>query len=826
MADYPILEIIPELLRKLSVHPTVLLQAPPGAGKSTVLPLHLLDAPWLKGKKMIMLEPRRLAAKSVAERLAEELGEETGKRAGYRVRFESRVSNETRIEVVTEGILTRVLQEDNMLEGVGLLVFDEFHERSLQADLALVLARQVQKYVREDLRILIMSATLDTERIAAAMGNAPLVISSGRQFPVDIHYASIESDQPLPARVAPAVRKALKETSGDILVFLPGSGEILRTQELLEADPVGARVVALYGDLPFRQQQEAILPLKDGSRKIVLATSIAETSLTIDGITTVVDSGWARVPRFNPNSGLTRLETVRVTRDAADQRAGRAGRLGPGTCYRLWTEGTHRHLVDRRKPEILEADLASLVLELYAWGDHEVERLDWITLPPPGAVAQAKDLLKWLGAISEKEITSRGRSMLRLPTHPRLAHMLLESRSPVEKSLVCDMAAVIEEKDPLRKEAGTDIGLRIELIRKWRQGERVNAERSVMDRIEKLSTQWRRLLKIEADNGIPGHYEVGRCLINAFPERVAQQKEVQGGVYTLANGRVARLPDHDPLSHEKWLCIAQLDLGDKQGRIFSAAALDSDDLGLLAQDAVVVEWDNTAQRVIAATRKMVGGLVLKSTPSPSLDEVKKNQLLFEKIKEHGLNWIDWPESSRDLQSRIQSLHRWRPEEQWPDVSEEHLLNTAEDWLTPYLSGLSRLSELKKLDKSGMLMGLIPWELQSRLDQLAPSRLEVPSGSQIKVRYHEDGSAPVMEVRLQELFGMAQTPTVNEGRVSIVMHLLSPGYKPVQVTRDLSNFWHSTYHEVRKELRMRYPKHSWPEDPWTAEAVRGVRKVKK
>ncbi|MBS1545536.1 MAG: hypothetical protein JST14_18000 [Bacteroidetes bacterium] len=347
-----------------------------------------------------------------------------------------------------------------------------------------------------------------------------------------------------------------------------------------------------------------------------------------------------------------------------------------------------------------------------------------------------------------------------------------------------------------------------------------------MDRIEKLSAQWRRLLKAEVDNGIPGHYEVGRCLINAYPERVAQQKEVQGEAYTLANGRVARLPDHDPLSHEKWLCIAQLDLGEKQGKIFSAAAVDSDDLELLAQEAVVVDWDNTAQRVIAATRKMVGGLVLKSTPSPSLDEVRKNQLLFEKIKEHGLNWIDWPEASRDLQFRIQSLHLWRPDEQWPDVSEEHLLNTVEDWMTPYLSGLSRLSELRKLDKNGMLMGLIPWQLQSRLDQLAPARLEVPSGSQIRVRYQMDGSAPVMEVRLQELFGLAHTPTVNEGRVSIVMHLLSPGYKPVQVTRDLSNFWHNTYHEVRKELRLRYPKHSWPEDPWTAEAVRGVKKVKK
>lgn len=825
MVDYPILEIIPELLQKLSVHPTVLLQAPPGAGKSTVLPLHLLDAPWLNGKKIIMLEPRRLAAKSVAERLAEELEEETGQRAGYRVRFESRVSDETRIEVVTEGILTRVLQEDNMLEGVGLLVFDEFHERSLQADLALALARQVQQYLREDLKILIMSATLDTDRIAAAMGNAPLVTSSGRQFPVEIRYASVESDQPLPARVVPAVLKAIRETSGDILVFLPGSGEILRTQELIEADPLGARVVTLYGDLPFRKQQEAILPSRDGTRKIVLATSIAETSLTIEGITTVVDSGWARVPRFNPNSGITRLETVRVTRDAAEQRAGRAGRLGPGVCYRLWIETTHRYLVDRRKPEILEADLASLVLELYAWGGHEVEKLDWITVPPPGSVAQARDLLKWLGAIDDKGITVRGKSMLRLPTHPRLAHMLLEARTPSEKALVCDMAAVIEEKDPLRREAGTDIGLRIELLRKWRQGERVNAERSVMDRIEKLSAQWRRLLKTEADNGMPGHYEVGRCLINAFPERVAQQKEVQGETYTLANGRVARLQDHDPLSHEKWLCIAQLDLGEKQGRIFSAAAVDSDDLGPLAHDEVVVEWDNTAQKVNASARRMVGGLILKSISSPSLDEIKKNQLLFEKLREHGLNWIDWPESSRDLQSRIQSLRLWRPDEQWPDVSEEHLLNTVEDWMTPYLSGLSRLSELRKLDTNGMLLGLIPWQLQSRLDQLVPARLEVPSGSLIKVRYHMDGSSPVMEVRLQELFGMARTPTVNEGKVSIVMHLLSPGYKPVQVTKDLGNFWHNTYHEVRKELRMRYPKHSWPEDPWTAEAVRGVKKKK-
>jgi ATP-dependent helicase HrpB len=821
--QYPVLEIVPQLKEQLTQQKIIILQAPPGAGKSTILPLQLLNEPWLANKKIIMLEPRRLAARSVAMRMASLLEEEVGKTVGYRVRFENVVSTQTRIEVVTEGILTRMIQTDNSLEGVGLVIFDEFHERSLQADLALALCYQAQQVLRDDLRIMIMSATLDGEKISAMLNNAPILTSLGRQFAISHKYIAVDKQDRLAVSTARVIKKALQEQQGDVLVFLPGAGEIKSVASLLETDAISTLVVPLYGDLPFKKQQEAILPHPHGQRKVVLATSLAETSLTIEGITTVVDCGYARVPKFDPRSGLTRLETVRVTKDSADQRAGRAARLGAGVCYRMWAEATNHTLQPTRQPEMLEADLASFVLELANWGIQNINELTWITQPPEGAVKQAQELLHSLDALADNKITTRGKEMLKLPTHPRIAHMLL---SPVKRETEClatDIAAVLEERDPLPKESGADLSLRIEVLRKWRSGERVSAERSVLERIERLASSWRRIFKLEVDNRMPIDSEVGRLVSEAYPERIAQQQEKQSVRYKLANGRVVRLPDHDPLLRESWLAVAQLDAGSNEGKIFLAAPLNERDLIHRAKEIETVYWDAEREMIVALLEKRIGNTVLSSKPLHKISESQRIKILCEVIRKEGLRLLNWGEPQQEWQARVMSLRTWRPEEGWPDVSENALLNTSEAWLTPYLIQVSKRNDFNKLDLHAILTGLIPWELSNKLDKLAPAKINVPSGSHIKLNYQLDGSAPVMEVRLQEMFGLLETPSINEGRTKILLHLLSPGYKPVQVTQDLKSFWQTTYHAVRKELRMRYPRHHWPEDPWTAEAVRGVKK---
>ncbi|HYF67794.1 MAG TPA: ATP-dependent helicase HrpB [Ohtaekwangia sp.] len=822
---YPVLDILHELKQKLNTASVVILQAPPGAGKSTILPLELMGEPWLQAKKIVMLEPRRLAAKSVAERMAHVLGDRIGERIGYRVRFDSRVSRQTRIEVVTEGILTRMLQSDNSLEEVGLLIFDEFHERSIHADLALALSLQMQQVLRSDLRILIMSATFDSDQLAARLGNVPVVTSSGRQFPVKIHYAPHESDQPVPLRATAAIRKAFAEEQGDMLIFLPGSGEIKRVEELLFQSPVHAIVYPLYGDLSFEKQQEAILPRKDGMRKIVLATAIAETSLTIEGVQIVIDAGLARVPRFDPRSGLTRLDTIRVTRDAADQRAGRAGRLGPGTCYRLWTTGVQQALQDQRKPELLEADLAPLMLELAQWGVKDVNELTWITPPPAGAVNQARELLKQLDAINEQGITSRGREMLKLPTHPRIAHLLLDARDTpdLDIALATDVAALIEERDPLGREAGVDIVLRIEALRKWRSGEKGGGERNVLQRIEKLAANWRKLFDAREDNAIRHDTMAGRLLMAAYPERIAQQQGKHTERYKLANGRSAKLPMHDPLVREPLICVAQLDAGGGEGKIFQAAALDQKDLLSRTRESTAVKWDDERAMVIGVTEKRIGALVIESKPLKNIPSAERIDILLQVVQAKGLRLLGNEELRERFQARVLSLKAWRPGEAWPDVSDDALLLTLEDWLSPFLLDAAKQTDLERLDMNAMLNTLLPWELQQKLVVLAPTHLQVPSGSMIPVLYFKDARAPVMEVRLQEMFGLAETPDVNESRTKVLLHLLSPGYKPVQVTQDLRSFWETTYHEVRKELRVRYKKHHWPEDPWTAEAVRGAKR---
>ncbi|MCK6648948.1 MAG: ATP-dependent helicase HrpB [Bacteroidia bacterium] len=830
LPDYPIQEIIPELKAQLQKQTVLILQAPPGAGKSTVLPIQLLNEKWLGDKKIIMLEPRRLAARSVANRMASLLDDDIGNTVGYRVRFENKVGKQTKIEVVTEGILTRMLQNDNALENVGLVIFDEFHERSLNADLALALCLQVQQILRDDLKILIMSATLDGAKLSSLLNNAPILTSEGRQFPVTLKYEAVDDKTPVHINMSNIIKKALREQEGDILAFLPGAGEIQRTQQLLE-EHTSISVFPLYGDLSPQKQQEAILPDPHGMRKVVLATSIAETSLTIEGITTVIDCGFSRVPKFDARSGFTKLETVKITKDAADQRAGRAGRLGPGVCYRLWSEGAHIHLLPNRKPEILEADLAPLMLELSEWGISNINDLLWLNLPPQGNVAQAKELLQQLGAILNNAITARGKEMLQMPTHPRIAHLLIEAKHWQEKSkinytaLAADVAALLEERDPLQRESGTDITLRIEALRKYRNKEFVNADKRVLDRIERLALSWRKLLRTDADNSQPDVFAVGKLIAAAYPERVAKRIDKNELRYRLANGRTVKILEQDALHQEEYIAIAQLDAGTNEGKVFSAAPLNAADLKDLAIEQEKISWDKERGIIVATIDKCVGGIVLESKSITKISEEQRIRIICEAIRNEGLKLIGWGEQEEDLQARILSLKKWRTQENWNDVSNEHLLDTLEEWLGPYLTNINKQSELKQLNLCQIITSSLPWELASKLDALAPSKIEVPSGSMIKVSYFADGRKPEMAVRLQELFGLLETPAVNEGKNQILLHLLSPGYKPVQVTQDLNSFWNKTYFEVRKDLLSRYPKHSWPENPLTAEAVRGVKRKK-
>ncbi len=824
MTQLPILEIIPDIRKGLSAHNTLILQAAPGAGKSTYLPLQLLNEEWLGGKKIIMLEPRRLAAKTVAARLAFQLDEEVGETIGYRIRFENKIGKSTRLEILTEGILTRMLQEDGALENVGLVIFDEFHERSLHADLALALTREVQNILRPDLRILIMSATLDGEKLSSLLSHAPIITSKGRQHPIRFHYEGSDEKTPLHLQMARAIKKAMNENDGDVLAFFPGAGEISRTTELLENENVNARIFPLYGDMPIQLQQEAILPDKNGNRKIVLATSIAETSLTIEGIKIVVDCGYSRVPKFDPRSGLTRLETIRVTKDSSEQRAGRAGRLGPGVCYRLWTEGFNHHLVPHRSPEILEADLAPLVLELSNWGAQDIRALTWLTPPPAGTVMQAKELLQQLGATEHGKITQRGKEMLRLSTHPRIAHLLTEARKTKQTALACDIAALLEERDPLPKDAGADLVLRIEALRKFRRKEFSNADRKRLERIERIAQQWRKLLSAEIDNKNPVHEEVGALIAAAYPERIAKMETENR--FRLANGRMARLNDGDSLINEKWIAIAHLDgTTGKDGKIFLAAPLDPDDIVHLAIEKKTLGWDEKKGELIARMEKRIGEIILESKSIKDISEEEKTAILLDAVRANGNELLNWNENINDWIARISCVRKWLPEENFPDVSREHLLATAEEWLSPYLVSVKRKTDFEKLDLFTILSSTLTYAQQQRLEKLAPEKINVPSGSQIRMQYSEDGSPPVLAVRLQEIFGMLETPTVCNGKIKLMVHLLSPAYRPVQVTQDLMSFWKNTYAEVRKELRMRYPKHSWPEDPFTAVAIRGAKKRK-
>jgi ATP-dependent helicase HrpB len=841
-AAFPLLPIEPVLpdLRAALRHSTALvLQAPPGAGKTTRVPLALLDEPWLAGRSILLLEPRRLAARAAAARMADQLGEPVGATVGYRIRFDRQISRQTRIEVLTEGLLTRRLQRDPALEGVGLVIFDEFHERSLQADLALALSLDSQRGLREDLRLLVMSATLDGAAVAQLLGNAPIIASEGRAYPVTRHYLPRDPEGPDLNSVIRAILNALAPPVGDLLVFLPGSGEIRQVQRRLEAEPActGLALVPLYGDLPGEVQQRAIQPDPEGRRKIVLATPIAETSLTIEGVSIVVDAGWTRVPRFDPHSGLTRLETIRISADAAEQRAGRAGRLGPGICYRLWSEATQSRLRPQRSPEILEADLAPLALELAQWGVTDPTALAWLDPPPSGALAQARTLLTDLAALDDQgHITSMGQDLAELPTHPRLAHLLRCGAALGHGALSADLAALLEERDLLRGEHafGSDLTVRLDALQAFRRDGREGARRWQADpaacaRIDQAAQRWRQLLKVAAAlKTAPDSTSIGLLLALAYPDRVARRREGIADRYQLANGRGARLAAGDPLMNRDWLAVAQLDAGTSEGRIWLAAPVDPADLAthLAARVRTFVEvhWDERQAAVIARREQRLGALALSSKPLIDADPEALRQALLTGMRQLGLHCLPWTPDLRDWQVRLLSLRRWFPDESWPDLSDAWLMDHLAEWLGPWLEGVTRREHLLRLDLAAALHNLLDHRRRTALDELAPTHLSVPSGSRIRLRYLP-GESPVLAVKLQELFGLMDTPRIAGGRIPVTLHLLSPAQRPIQVTQDLRGFWERTYAEVKKELKGRYPKHPWPDDPWTAVPTRRTRFLK-
>ena len=820
----PIREVLPELRAALARGHAVL-AAPPGSGKTTVVPLALLDESWLAGARILMLEPRRLAARAAAARMAELSGTVVGDTVGYQVRFDRRICARTRIEVLTEGVLTRRLQGDPELRGVGLVVFDEFHERSIHADLALALCLDVARALREDLRILVMSATLETGPIAALLGGAEVVRGEGRQYPVEVRYLERPIDGPLVAAAERATRRALAEHSGDLLVFLPGGGEIRSLVDRLEADaPGGVLIAPLYGDLPKAVQDAAIRPREDGRRRVVIATDIAETSLTIDGVSTVIDAGYCRQPRFDPNRGLSRLETLRVSQASAQQRAGRAGRQGPGVCYRLWTQAQHRELAEHAEPEIRTADLAPLALELLRWGVASPADLAWLDLPPAGHWAQALDVLGRLGLTDgAARLTATGARVAALGAEPRLGLLLLSGAMGGASVLAADLVALLEERDPLRGRRGelasTDIELRLHALEASRAGRLTgDLDAPALQRVERAARHWSviagRLGSGMADTPPPS---AGGLLSLAFPDRVGLRRPGSLNRYLLASGRGATLPTGDPLARAEVIVAADLDAGVADGRVHLAASSSLAEVRALHRSRLTSEervvWDGARGLVRAERIERLGALVLSSTTVARPDRAAIAAALCTAVGEAGIASLPWTEEARQLQARIAFLSRHDPAGDWPDLSDERLATTLEGWLGPRLVGMNRLGEVRRLDLAAILRDQLAGAQQQRLSRLAPEAIAVPSGSRRRVDYAAE--PPVLAVKLQEMFGLADTPRLCEGRVQVMLHLLSPARRPVQVTQDLAGFWARGYPQVRKELRGRYPKHPWPEDPWNA-----------
>jgi ATP-dependent helicase HrpB len=810
----PIAAALPALRQAMQTSPNVVLEAPPGAGKTTVVPLVLQSEAWLAGRRIVMLEPRRLAARAAARRMAALLGEAVGETVGYRIRLDTRVGPRTRIEVVTEGVLTRMIQDDPGLDGIGLVIFDEFHERSLNADLGLALCLEAQAGLRDDLKLLVMSATLDGEPVARLMGGATRVTAEGRSYPVDIRWL----DRPFGGRFEDAVaalvaRAVTEQPEGDVLVFLPGQGEIRRVTARLAERALPVLVAPLYGDLP-QAAQDAALARQPDRRKVVLSTAIAETSLTIEGVRVVVDGGQMRLPRFDPNGGMTRLVTVPVSRASAEQRRGRAGRLGPGVCYRLWTEAAHRALPAYTPPEISDADLAPLALELARWGVSEPNRLAWLDPPPAASHAQATELLRRLGALDgDARITPHGRRMAELGLHPRLAHMVLAGKALGLGPLACEVAALLSERDILRSERDADLRLRVEALRAPGGS---GIDRGGAQRARETARQLRRQLRLAAEDGNVD--ETGRVLAFAYPDRIALRRPGGGLQYRLANGRGAFFAEPEPLATEDALAIAELDGERREARIFLAAPLA---LAAIEQDfaeqivaADTIAWDPREQVVAARRQRRLGELALSDErlADPPRDQVLAAML--DGIRDMSLACLPWSDASEDLRQRVAFLRRIDGEEAWPDLSDAALLASLDHWLGPWLEGISRRAHLSRLDMMAVMTAMLSWEQGQTLAAQAPTHIAVPSGSRVRIGYAAEEA--VLAVRLQEMFGLPETPRVAGGRVPLTLHLLSPARRPVQVTRDLASFWANTYKQVKADLKGQYPKHYWPEDPLQAE----------
>ena len=822
----PIDDALPALRAALQAAPNAVLQAPPGAGKTTRVPLALLDASWLAGARLVMLEPRRLAARAAAARMALTLGERVGETVGYRVRGDARVGARTRIEVVTEGVLTRMLVADPALDGVGGVIFDEFHERNLVADTGLALALQTQELLRPELRILVMSATLDGAAVARLLGDARVIGSEGRSFPVDVRYVPPRPADRLEAHVTRMVRRALAGHEGDVLVFLPGVGEIRRVESLLLAGelPAGTHVAPLHGMLAPEVQDAAIAPSRAGERKVVLATSIAETSLTIEGVRVVVDAGVARVPRFSPATGMTRLETVRVSRASAEQRRGRAGRVAPGTCWRLWPEHDQSTLLERATPEIMDADLAPLALELAAAGIADPLALRWLDPPPAVPFAQARQLLRELAALDgDGRLTAHGTRLAALPLHPRLAHMVLAGRARGLGALACDVAAILVVRDIARGERGpgdADLRLRVEALRDHGRARAALAahgltlDTGAQHRVRAEADRLRRAMGVREGEGTPD--DAGVLVALAYPDRVAQRRAGDGARYLLRGGSGATLSGAQSLATSEWLAIAQLDGQRHEARIFLAAPLTLDDVRAAFGDQVEqvddVSWDATARAVQARRRERLGAIVLRDMPLRDVDDAQVARALVDWIASAGLGVLPWSDAAGVVRARVAFA---RPlDASFPDLDDAALTATLREWLAPHLTGMRRADDVARLDLAGILLGRLSWAQRTALDAIAPTHLTVPSGSRVPIDYG-DPKGPVVAVRLQELFGLAETPRVGRGAVPVTLHLLSPARRPVQVTRDLAGFWKTSYFEVRKELRGRYPKHSWPDNPLAA-----------
>jgi ATP-dependent helicase HrpB len=851
MLKIPIDQILPELIAKLEQGNVAVLQAPPGAGKTTRVPLALLDAPFLGEGKIVMLEPRRLAAVNAARYMASCLGEEVGRRVGYSIRFERKVSRATRIEVVTEGILARRLQADPLLEGVAAVIFDEFHERSLTCDLSLALCRDVQQGLREDLRILVMSATLDAAPVAALLGGAPLISSPGRRFPVEISYLKSDPSLRLPELACTAVRQALAETEGDILVFLPGAGEIRRCERLVrESVHPNIMIAVLYGDLPFAAQEEAILPAD--RRKVVLATNIAETSLTIEGVRVVIDTGYSRQLRYDPGTGLNRLEILRISAASAEQRAGRAGRVAPGVCYRLWTEHTQKTLLPFTPPEIRVSDLTPLALDLALWGVSDPASLSFLDAPPAAHLAEGRALLTRLGALDQRgAITPLGREMGALPMHPRLSAMLVAARSLGAGEFACTLAALLSERDILPRGGGSlsesDLLDRVDALRERRdpQGSRT---------VERLAGYFRnalgasgRELPVGAAATVPGSRRgepcvrpsspdrlavshdaplVGELLMKAYPDRVAKERTPGSGRYLMANGSGARLSARSSLRAQPFIVAVEVEGGGAEGEIHLASAVTLEAVRLACAAAITrgkrVFWDEREGRVVAREEERLGAIILSERAAKAAPEEESAALLQGILSGPGLGGLNWSDQARQFRNRVLFLARVLPEEGLPDLCDQALASTLDKWLLPHLSGVRTLGQLARVDLLEPLRGMLSWRELKLVEEGAPTHLKVPSGSRVQLSYPPDG-APFLSVKLQEMFGQAETPRVGFGRVPVLIHLLSPARRPIQVTADLKSFWNGAYREVCKELRGRYPRHPWPEDPWEAQATRHVKK---